>query len=156
MPLSRAGVPTPDTRAARGAPPAMDGRQPGMELGACASVHGAWRLCRPRHNRHTTATLLLKAGASLAVVQRILRHSDPAITSEIYGHLDLTDMGAALERLSFAGAPNTLGPPVVRSVENTTNRAARPRETALSNRAVTSNGPSWIRTRDQPVMSRQL
>lgn len=42
--------------------------------------------------RHTTATLLLKAGAPLAVVQRILRHPSPTITIEIYGHLDLDDM----------------------------------------------------------------
>ena len=37
--------------------------------------------------RHTTASLLLTAGASTAVMQRILRHSDPRITTEVYGHL---------------------------------------------------------------------
>ena len=51
--------------------------------------------------RHTTATLLLKAGAPLAVVQRILRHWSPTITTEIYGHLDLDDMRDALHRLDF-------------------------------------------------------
>ncbi|GEL68677.1 hypothetical protein MVI01_04610 [Myxococcus virescens] len=54
--------------------------------------------------RHTTATLLLKAGVPLATVQRILRHSDPAITSEIYGHLDVEDMRKGLNLLVFGTA----------------------------------------------------
>ncbi|SEN14859.1 Phage integrase family protein [Stigmatella aurantiaca] len=49
--------------------------------------------------RHTTATLLLKAGVPLTTVQRILRHSDPAITSEVYGHLDVEDMRKGLNQL---------------------------------------------------------
>lgn len=51
--------------------------------------------------RHTTATLLLKAGVPLATVQRILRHSDPATTTEIYGHLDVEDMRKGLNQLAF-------------------------------------------------------
>ncbi|TMB31673.1 MAG: hypothetical protein E6J58_24180, partial [Deltaproteobacteria bacterium] len=41
--------------------------------------------------RHTMATLLVKAKVPLAIVQRILRHTDPKVTSEVYGHLDLDD-----------------------------------------------------------------
>ncbi len=37
--------------------------------------------------RHSTASLLIMAGANLAAVQRILRHSDPKITTETYAHL---------------------------------------------------------------------
>jgi len=55
--------------------------------------------------RHTTATLLLKDGVSLPVVQRILRHSDPRLTTETYGHLELSDMRTALGLLSFAALP---------------------------------------------------
>jgi integrase len=45
----------------------------------------------PRHLRfhdlrHTTASLLMMAGVNPAV-QRILRHSDPRITTGVYGHL---------------------------------------------------------------------
>ena len=58
--------------------------------------------------RHTTGTLLLKAGVPLATVQRILRQSDPAITSEVYGHLDLEDMRAGINRLSFQPNRNAL------------------------------------------------
>jgi integrase len=63
------------------------------------------RPVRFHHLRHTTATLLLKAEVPLATVQRILRHTDPAITSEIYGHLDLDDMRKAVNKLSFQPRP---------------------------------------------------
>lgn len=66
-----------------------------------------WPVPIPRHVRfhdlrHTTATLLLKAGVSLAVVQQIMRHQDPRTTMEIYGHLDLTDMRKGMEALAFS------------------------------------------------------
>ena len=55
----------------------------------------------PRHVRfhdlrHTTATFLLKEGVPLAVVQKLLRHSDPKLTAEIYGHLDVADVWRGL------------------------------------------------------------
>jgi integrase len=34
--------------------------------------------------RHTTASLLIMAGADLPAVQRIMRHTDPRITTEFY------------------------------------------------------------------------
>jgi len=49
--------------------------------------------------RHTTATLLLRDGVSLALVSRLLRHSDPKITMQRYGHLVAEDLRGALERL---------------------------------------------------------
>jgi integrase len=80
-----------------------------------------WPKAQPRpvrfHDlRHTTATLLLKAGVSLATVQRLLRHSDPAITSEIYGHLDVEDMRAAVNRLAFEDMPVPHAQPAVTEV----------------------------------------
>jgi len=76
-----------------------------------------WVQAVPRHVRfhdlrHTTATLLLKAGVPLATVQRILRHTDPAITSEIYGHLDMEDMRTGINRLGFSSAVEKLAPVV--------------------------------------------
>ncbi|MBX7096454.1 MAG: site-specific integrase [Myxococcaceae bacterium] len=64
-------------------------------------VKGIPRPVRFHDLRHTTATLLLKAEVPLATVQRVLRHTDPSITSEIYGHLDLDDMRKAVNKLSF-------------------------------------------------------
>ncbi len=38
-------------------------------------------------------------------MQRLLRHTDPRITSEVYGHLDVEDMRAAVNKLSFGTPP---------------------------------------------------
>jgi hypothetical protein len=45
------------------------------------------------------------AGANPASVQRILRHSDPRITTEVYGHLVPDYLRAEIDRLSFGIAP---------------------------------------------------
>jgi hypothetical protein len=37
-------------------------------------------------------------------VQRLLRHSDPAITTEVYGHLDVEDMRRGTNPLAFQAA----------------------------------------------------
>jgi integrase len=52
--------------------------------------------------RHTTASLLMMAGANAMAVQRILRHHDPRITTEIYGHLEPGYLRAEIDRLRFA------------------------------------------------------
>ncbi len=118
--------------------------------------------------RHTTATLLLKARVPLAVVQRILGHSSPTITAGVYGHLDVDDMRAGLEQLSFQPAEEPLaevlplavggphGAPVVRNSAGAAQRADASWEIPEALCGVKGNGPSWIRTRDQSVMSRQL
>ena len=57
--------------------------------------------------RHTTASLLMMAGASTAAVQRILRHKDPRVTVEVYGHLTPDFLRSEIERLRFnASAPD--------------------------------------------------
>jgi integrase len=118
--------------------------------------------------RHTTATLLLKARVPLAVVQRILGHSSPTITAGVYGHLDVEDMRAGLEQLSFQPSEAPVaevfplavgarrGAPVVRNPPGAGFRAGAPNENPEQSREVKGGGPSWIRTRDQSVMSRQL
>ena len=49
--------------------------------------------------RHTTATLLLRAGVDVHRVQKILRHKDVRTTTMIYGHLDVEDLRSAVDRL---------------------------------------------------------
>jgi len=89
---------------------------PKSDCGRCPKCNmRLWSQAVPGHVRfhdlrHTTATLLLKAGVPLATVQRILRHTDPAITSEIYGHLDLEDMRTGINRLAFLAPPEQLAP----------------------------------------------
>jgi hypothetical protein len=61
--------------------------------------------------RHTTASLALMAGASLPAVQKLLRHADPRITMETYGHLTGSFVRDELERLKFASAaPSSTDP----------------------------------------------
>ena len=69
---------------------------------------GQVRPIRFHHLRHTTASLLMMAGVNPAAVQRILRHSDPRITTEVYGHLAPGYLRTEIDRLTFgppAGNP---------------------------------------------------
>ncbi len=58
-----------------------------------------------------TASLLMMKGANPAAVQRILRHSDPRITTEVYGHLAPDYLRAEIDRLSFRMEPSLLEEP---------------------------------------------
>src|SRR5713226_21169 len=58
-----------------------------------------------RHKRHSTASLLMMAGANPAAVQRIMRHSDPKLTTEVYGHLAPEYLRAEVDRLTFGTTP---------------------------------------------------
>lgn len=49
--------------------------------------------------RATTATLLARAGVPLTVAQKILRHSDPKLTANVYSKLELMDLSAGIESL---------------------------------------------------------
>jgi len=63
---------------------------------------GEVRPIRFHHLRHSTASLLMMAGANPAAVQRIMRHSDPRITTEVYGHLAPDYLRAEVDRLVFS------------------------------------------------------
>lgn len=45
-------------------------------------------------------TSLARAGVALVVAQRLARHSTPALTANVYSHLDATDLRAGIERLT--------------------------------------------------------
>ena len=63
---------------------------------------GQVRPIRFHHLRHTAASLLLMRGADVPAVQRILRHSDPRLTTETYGHLVPDYLRAQIDRLCCA------------------------------------------------------
>lgn len=57
-------------------------------------------------NRHTFITNLGRAGVSLAMAQKLARHSDPRLTANIYTHLELVEQADAISQLP-ALAPTT-------------------------------------------------
>jgi integrase len=73
----------------------------GMKLWPKAKV----RRIRFHDLRHTTASLLMMAGVNPGAVQRILRHSDPRITTETYGHLQPDYLRSEIDRLHIDAAP---------------------------------------------------
>lgn len=60
------------------------------EDGAFADFHA---------NRHTFISNLGKAGVPLTDAQKLARHSDPKLTSNIYTHLEVHDLAAAIGML---------------------------------------------------------
>ena len=48
--------------------------------------------------RHTHATELIRSGVAIEVVARLLTHQSSTTTSQIYVHLDVADVRAALQR----------------------------------------------------------
>jgi hypothetical protein len=52
--------------------------------------------------RDATASLLMMAGADLPAVQRIMRHTDPRITTKFYGHLAPGYLRGAIDRLALS------------------------------------------------------
>jgi excisionase family DNA binding protein len=49
--------------------------------------------------RHSFATAMLESGATLQGVQKLMRHSDPRLTTEIYGHLAPSFLASELDQL---------------------------------------------------------
>ena len=50
-------------------------------------------------HRHAFVSNLGKVGVSLATAQKLARHSDPKLTSNVYTHLDLSDKASAIQLL---------------------------------------------------------
>tara|TARA_R110002072_G_scaffold179059_1_gene334985 strand:- start:309 stop:2003 length:1695 start_codon:yes stop_codon:yes gene_type:complete len=57
--------------------------------------------------RHTFGTNLAKAGVSPKLAQELMRHSDINLTMNIYTHVDMPDMAAAVERLPTFPSPSS-------------------------------------------------
>ena len=60
------------------------------DRGKCLDVHAF---------RHTFVTWLASSGASVAVVQKAARHSDPKLTMGVYTHIGLEEQAAAMAKL---------------------------------------------------------
>jgi len=114
------------------------------------------RPIRFHSTRHSTASLLMMSGANPAAVQRILRHSDPRITTEIYGHLAPEYLRAEVDRLQFGVKPTPapastesinsipLGPTGVQAARRELHRPSRDDRKPKSSRDVSDARPEGI------------
>lgn len=69
------------------------------EYESIAKTDGAGRVLDVHALRVTFGTMLARAGVGLATAQRLMRHSTPALTANVYTVLELTDTGAAVNAL---------------------------------------------------------
>ncbi len=65
--------------------------------------------------RHTFATMLNKARVPLATAQRLMRHSDPKLTANIYTHVLIDDKAEALANLPTIAARRPADEPAART-----------------------------------------
>ena len=73
-----------------------------LKAAGIAKTDSSRRVVDVHSLRHTFGTMLAKSGASLQVAQRAMRHSTPTLTANVYTHLDLGDIGAAVAALPAA------------------------------------------------------
>jgi integrase len=107
-------------------------RHPDATLRLCPSCGmKLWPRALPRRMRfhdlrHTTATLLLRAGVDLHRVQRILRHRDVKLTADTYAHLQVEDLREAVNQL-----PGAI-PVTTRLLPNPSGKKVRPNPSEIS------------------------
>lgn len=61
--------------------------------------HRTYKGLTPHSLRHTAASLSIKAGADVMVVQRMLGHASPAITLQVYSHLFDSSLDSVAARM---------------------------------------------------------
>ena len=103
--------------------------------------------------RHTTATLLLRAGVPLVVVQKVLGHQDPRLTEAVYGHLAGDFLRTEVDRLRLEGMP---APEPLRAVASMrrvppVSPAVLGRESGLASSGKSSATPTHSGARDTGV-----
>ncbi len=84
------------------------------------------------HLRHTAGSLLLMSGVPLEVVQKMLRHTDPKITSGVYGHLLMSYQRDAIAKARLVPA------------EVLSSAAVEPQLTAPDAPTALSLGATWV------------
>ena len=70
-----------------------------MKRARIAKTDGAGRVMHVHALRHTAATRLLRAGAPMQAVARVLGHSSTQMLDRVYAHLEAEDARAAIRAL---------------------------------------------------------
>lgn len=107
---------------------------------------------RLHDTRHTTATLLLGAGADLYAVARILRHTDPKVTFGTYAHLVPGYLHAQVDKLSAAVPPMGLAHLLPTNASSPTDGPETPSENAPANSDV--EWRAWQESNLRPAASK--
>lgn len=68
-----------------------------LKRAGIARVDGEGRKLDIHSLRHTFGSRLARNGAGLVQVQRLMGHSDPKLTAQVYTHLDVEDLRKAVE-----------------------------------------------------------
>ena len=117
--------------------------------------------------RHTFGTQMARGGVPLVEAQRAMRHSSPALTANIYTHVQSGDLEAAASKaiagLRCANVARDVRSPAVASGPRPQDSSAapesQPEESPMSyveNTEENGNGLGGIRTHVEPIMSRWL
>ena len=107
--------------------------------------------------RHTCASLLIQAGATPVEVQRILEHSTPATTLNLYTHLlpDALD-GAAARLDDYLGAEAVVAKLVAKPPTNVARRSTMKTGLWRCDQPLCGSGPRGTRTHNLRIKSPQL
>ncbi len=89
---------------------------------ATAAVDGCAGL-RLHDLRHTCASLAIRAGANVKVVQRLLGHKTATLTLDRYGHLFPDDLDAVADAFDAAAADDLRMISIVKALPDTANRS---------------------------------
>lgn len=123
----------------------------GMKLWPSATL----RHVRFHDLRATCATLLARAGVPLTVAQRVLRHSDPRLTANVYTRVDLGDMREGVNRMLPVALPAAAGaPPVLAFVPPVSPRGAEG-AAAVDGRSANASGSAGLNWRARRDLNSQ-
>lgn len=107
--------------------------------------------------RHTGASHLLMNGASLAAVQKILRHQSPTLTTETYGHLSTGFLKGEVDLLQLPGfdVPEAIAPiePPPRAVHSASPHRGAPMVRGAKTAVRARNGKGTIQHQKSPDSS---
>jgi len=77
-----------------------------LKFAGIAKTDEAGRTLDVHAMRHSFITNLAKAGVPLVVAQKAARHSTPTLTSNVYTHIGLADIGDAVNNLPSLNVPD--------------------------------------------------
>jgi len=121
-----------------------------LELAGIERVNSRGESVTIHSLRHTAASRLARSGVSIIHAQKLLGHSDPRLTAEVYTHVETEELRDALRSVPKLGAYLSLPPRVARDgVDPGLPQVPQPQNLGVGT-------PDRIRTCDLPLRRRTL